>query len=258
MDTTPIERVQVCPSYARGFTFEWTVAREFADPGPWLFWVQSAQTDQGPWSDYSPKVENQYVWQQSVPVLVPKDPVLYFRIRLQTPNGEYFSGVRTPYGDLNRNDFLQAREIMRNEIVQAQQKAGILGQVWMKAIFGPRCTVCTDPITGEVTNPDCKTCKGTGRVPGYHGPYLAWMTFTTRQRDKHMKPDEMGPHEDYVHMVRMIGSPLLKKDDVIVDPNADRRYYVNAVNNVMELRRVPLIQNIEAREAPTSEQIYKF
>lgn len=254
----PIERVQVTPNYARGFTFEWIVAQEFSDPAPWFFWVEQGQTQDGPWSEFSPKIVQQYMYQQPTGMLVPKDPVLYFRIRMQTPIATYYSGVRTPYGDLNRRDFLQAREIMRLEVVQAEKKAGILGQIWMKSVFGPVCTACTDPITGTVVNPDCKQCWGTGRQPGYHGPYNCWMVFTARQRDKHMKPDDMGPHEDYVFTVRMIGAPLLKKDDVLVDPNSDRRYYVNGVTNVMELRRVPLIQQIEAREAPTSEQIYRL
>lgn len=255
---SPLERIQVIPNYSRGFTFEWTVAQEFSDPAPWSFWVEKGATQEGPWEDFSPEIVQRYIYQQTTGMLVPKDPVLYFRIRMRTPKGVYYSTVRTPCGDMNRRDFLQAREIMRTEVVQSSKKAGILGQVWLKSVFGPPCTACRDPITGTVTNPDCKLCFGTGRVPGYHGPYAAWLTFSTKQRDKHMKPDELGVHEDYVFSVRMVGSPLLKKDDVLVDPGSDRRYYVNGINNVMELRRIPLVQQIEAREAPTSEQIYRL
>jgi hypothetical protein len=255
---TVIERVEIAPNYARGFTFAWTVSREFADPAPWYFWVERGETPSGPWTAFSPRIVQAYGYQDTRRLLVPKDPQLYFRVKLTTPNGTYYSDVRSPYGDLARTEFLQAREIMRTEVVQAQKKAGILGQVWLKSIFGPVCSSCVDPVTGTVTNPDCKQCFGTGRQPGYHGPYPVWMVFSPRQRNKHMKPDEMGPHEDYVHSVRLIGSPVLKKDDVIVDPNSDRRYYVNDVTNVMELRRIPLVQQLEAREAPTTEQIYKI
>ena len=254
----PIERVLVAPSFSRGFLFQWDVALEFADPAPWSFWVQSGQTLEGPWEDMSPEIVGAYGWQQSEGMLLPKDPILFFRIRLQTPKGEYFSDVRTPTGDLNRTDFLQAREIMRNEVVQARGKAGIIGKIWIKGVHGPRCTECVDPITRAVVDPDCDSCQGTGRQSGYHGAYDAWMTFSPRQRNKGLKGDQLGVHEDYVHTVRMIGCPVVKKDDVLVDPNSDRRYYVNMVQNTMELRRIPLIQTIEAREAPTSEHIYRL
>ena len=255
---TVLEHIEVFPSYARGFTFTWAVAPEFAVPGPWSFWVQSGATDHGPWTDMSPELLDQFAWQYEGEMLVPKDQVLFFRVKMVATGTEYVSSIRTPYGDLSRRDFLQAREIMRNEAVQAKQKTGILGQLWSKSIFGKPCPACTDPITHDVINPDCEVCDGTGIIGGYHGPYSAWMTFSPAQRNKQMKPDGMGIGEDYVFQVRMIGCIHVKKDDVLVDPRTDKRYYVNSVSNIMELRRVPLIQMVEAREAPTSEQIYKL
>lgn len=250
-----VSRLDVYPSYTRGFLFRWDVAPDFTGQAPWVFTVQRSDTQDGEWHDVSPELTQQYSW-LSDPLLTPKDPTVYFRVKLTSGANTYYSAARGTYGDLSRHDFLQAREIMRNEVVQARNKAGIHGQVWMKAVHGPKCTACTDPITGAVTDPDCKVCHGTGIVTGYYGPVDVWMTFTARQRNKGMKQDNLGVHEDYVFSVRMIGCPVVKKDDVLVDVNSDRRYYVNAVNNVMELRRIPLVQQIEAREVPTSEQIY--
>lgn len=254
----PIEHISIAPSFKSGFSFSWVVSPELADAGPWVFYVQQAQTQEGPWIDMSPALTNAYLWQQDGPVLLPKDPILFYRIKLITALRTYYSHVRTPYADLNRADFLQAREIMRNEVVQARHKAGILGNVFIKPVTGPKCTDCLDPVTGDVINPDCETCNGTGVASGYHGPYQAWMTFSPHRRNKGMQQDHLGVHEDYEYTVRIVGCPIVKKDDVLVDPNSDKRYYVNAVHNIMELRRVPLIQQIEAREAPTSEQIYNL
>lgn len=253
-----IERLVIAPSFARGFTFSWAVALECSDPAPWTFQVEQGHTQDGPWEPLSPVLTHQYSYQHTGKVLVPKDPVLYFRVVMTTPVGTYHSAVRSPFGDLNRADFLQGREIMRNEVVQARLKAGVLCKLWMKAVFGPKCDKCVDPITGTVNNPDCPACFGTGIQPGYYGPFDMWAVFSPRKRDKGLKGDGLGVHEDYAFSVRAIGSLVVKKDDVLVDVSSDRRYYINSVENVMELRRIPLIQQFEAREAPTSEQIYRL
>ena len=253
-----IEHISIVPNYNRGFTFSWVVSRELSDPAPWTFIVQSGMSYDGPWSDLSIPLINQYAWQQPERMLAPKDPVLYFRVKMVTPSATYYSDIRSPYSDLSRAEFLQAREIMRNEVVQARLKTGVECYIWSKAVIGPKCTSCTDPVTGAVIDPDCSECYGTGVIPGYHGPYDAWAVFTPSNRDKGLKGDNLGVHEDYAYGVRMVGCPIVKKDDVLIDTRSDKRYYINRVQNLFELRRVPLVQQIEAREAPTSANIYNL
>ena len=135
-------------------------------------------------------------------------------------------------------------------------KAGVLGQLWCKSVFGPPCKKCRDPVTQDPLTANCDQCYGVGKIPGYHGPYPVWFTFSVSQRTKGMAEDGTGGREDFPYDVRVIGFPVLKKDDILVDTQMDRRFYVNAVQHLLELRRVPVIQNITAKEISLGEYVY--
>ena len=139
-----------------------------------------------------------------------------------------------------------------------QGMSGVCGLIWVKSIFGAKCTECTDFVGGNPTNSNCSTCFGTGRVPGYHGPYPTWLTFSPAQRKKHLPNDKKGVHEDYTFTVRMVGTPRVKKDDILVDIATDKRYYVDTIVNVAEMRRIPIVQQIVANEIPVSSPLYRL
>jgi hypothetical protein len=134
--------------------------------------------------------------------------------------------------------------------------SGVCGQIWRKAIFGPQCTECTDFVGGNTMNSSCGACFGTGRTPGYHGPYATWFMFSPSQRKKHLANDNKGVHEDYTYSVRMLGSPRVNKDDIIVDSGTGKHYYVDVIVNVAEIRRIPIVQHVTANEIPVSSPLY--
>jgi len=254
-------KMSIVPSYTRGFAFSWEIAPDFDDPLPWTFAIEAGQASvDTEWEELTPPggVTNVFNWTEDAARLVNKKLVLYFRIRLITPNGVYYSYVRTPYGDLDRREYLIVREIMRKEILQAEKLAGVLGRLWIRSTFGAICYDCRDPVTGSIRNKNCDICYGTGRSPGFHGPYCVWMTFSTANRDTQMAKDGTGTREPYVYSVRMIGSPYAKDGDVVVDPRQDKRYYVDSVKSEMEIRRIPVIQTAVAREVPVSDYIHNL
>jgi hypothetical protein len=258
---TPFEKVDIFPGYAAGFTFRWVLSPLFVDPLPWTFVVQMSPepaVTSASWHAISPVLTNKMLWVDDVRRLINKDEVLYFRIKLTTPKGVHYSDVRTPYGDLPKREWLIAKEIMRKEILQAKKMSGIIGQLWSISTFGPVCTHCKDPITGDILNSACEFCYGTGREPGYHGPYAAWMTFSTAAKDEQMAEDGSGTRQPYSFQIRMVVCPYVKDSDVIVDPCRDKRYYVDAVKMEAEIRRVALVQTLTVHEAPNSEPIYKL
>jgi len=249
--------LQVRPGFAAGHMFSWALDPAFSAPGPFYFRVQQGHTHDGPWFDLSPELQDEYLW-VSEKMVAPKDPVLYFRVTLRSGTKTWASPVRTPYGDLDRREFLLVADIMRRELLAMRQMTGVPVKVFVKAVFGPACTRCRDPITGEVLNANCAQCFGTGRVPGYHGPYETWAVFSVGQRAKQMAADPPGVTEPSQHEVRTLGSPSVKKDDVLIDERQDARYYVDGVLNAAEVRRVPVIQNLVVRAIPNSSPIYEL
>jgi hypothetical protein len=255
----PFNRVTVLPSYAEGFTFSWVISQGFSDPLPWRFTVEEAPTSEGPWTDLSPVVTNVFAFAETDKRRVlTKDMVLFFRVRLVTPHNTYYSAVRTPYGDLDRREYLLVREIMRREVLQQRTLAGTRSYIWIKNITGLLCPHCIDPVTGDITTTNCKFCLGTGRLPPYHGPYEIWTTFSPTSRNIEVRGDGNGLQQIYSWQVRVIGFPYIKDNDIIVDAVQDKRYIVDGIQHLMELRRVAVVQVVRVTELPMSDPAYKL
>lgn len=255
----PFTSIQILPGYATGFTFVWDLLQGFKDPLPWTFAVyQSDAQDEGPWNKISPDLVNRFSWPESGKRVISKDPVLFFRISLTTPDGTYYSHTKAPYGELDRREYLIAREIMRREVLQMRKLSGVPTQLWVKSVVGAPCTKCTDPVTGTPLSGACSDCMGTGKSPAYHGPYMLWATFSPAQRNTEMKKDGAGLSQQYNFNVRLVGFPYIKDNDVLVDTRSDKRYYVDGVKHLTELRRIPIIQTAMCREIPTSDPAYKL
>lgn len=249
--------MDITPGYSGGFTYCWEVSGAFDDPGPWVFTVQMGITDGGPWKDLSPALPNVMSWTDlNNRYLVGKSNTLYFRVRLKTPKGTYFSSVLQPYGTLGRRDFLIAREIIRREALRAKVLSGVLCRVYIRSTFGPRCRKCLDPDTGQIRDSHCKYCFGTGRDPAFMGPYHMWMSFSTDAAHTE-DDDKTGTHEAKTFEALAIGNPALKRGDLIIESRTDKRYLVEMCAVAAEVRRVPCLQRVTISEAPLGDVIYK-
>ena len=255
-----ILRLELTPSYYYGFAFAWSVASDFTDPGPWVFAVQRAYNVPDDWDEFSPPLANRYRWQDTTRTLVSKDTVLYFRVRLVTPKGTYYSEPVAPFGTLSRREYLLIKEIMRKETLHARTMAGFLGDFYIRNVYGPRCPVCLDPITGDIRSSNCPACLGTGYVPPYHGPYQMWMTAAGGDAGDAttFSSDGSGTVEPRNITVRTVGSLAIRTGDVLIKPDHDKRYIVKTSDMVAELRDVAVIQSITGSEASKSDPIYRL
>lgn len=256
----PFNKVTILPSYAVGFSYLWTLSQSFADPLPWKFTVEQGLMSEGPWTAISPELLNVFAFVEvDKRRIITKDPVLFFRIKLVTPNGTYFSEVATPYGDfMTRREYLLVKDMMRREVLQQKKMAGIMVDEWIQNIYGQPCPYCRDPITGESTTTNCKYCLGYARIPPYHGPYRVWGTFSPTSRNIEIKGDGTGLQQVYSYQVRIVGFPYLKDRDVLVDITSDKRYVIDGLQNLMEIRSVPVVQLVRVLELPTSDPAYKL
>jgi hypothetical protein len=251
-------KINITPNYASGFTFTWSISSGLEDPGPWKYCIYEAESGEGPWIPLSPILVNQGVWSETESRLVSKDLVLFFMITLTTPKGTYDSHVITPYGDLDRREYLLAKEIMRREVLQSRTMAGTVSDLWIRSTWGPIATGCVDPITGDVLSDSCGTSYGTGRDPGYYGPVKVWTTYAPLTRDSEQSQDGTGVRQNYVTTVRLIGYPYLKDKDVLVDCKLGKRYLVDGVQHLTELRRVTIVQSVTVGELPVSDPLYRL
>jgi len=257
--SSPFTKVSILPSYAKGFTFLWEISAGFGDALPWTFQIEEGPGPEGPWTVISPTLTNIFAWSEvNKKRIVGKDLILFFRIVMTTPKATYISQIRTPYGDLDRRDYLIVRDIMRREVLQQETMAGIQALMWSRSVWGPKCEACRDPITGSIINSRCGECFGTGYLPPYHGPYQIWATFTPTKRNKEQKPDGTGTIQLYTWDIRMVGFPYAKDNDIIIDMAADKRYVIDGVADLTEIRRIPVIQSLHAKELPTSDPAYKL
>ena len=259
MSDPVITRFYVHPNYAGGFQFAWEVNPGYAKGKDWQFTVQLGETDTGPWKTISPVLKNQYVW-RAPPALVAvtKEEVLFFQVEMNVDGVIHDSTTITPYGLLGRREFLMEQEIMRKEVLMAQSMSGIEGFVWIKSVFGPYCDHCRDFASGNIQDGQCPYCYGTGRLPGYHGPYGIWLVFAPIQHSKQMGTDNTEMKEVWTATVRVIGAIDMKKDDIVVDTRTDKRYYVDEHQHIAEVRRVTVVQDLSVREIPISEAVYKL
>jgi len=252
-----IARFDVLPDYGAGFAFHWRMRGGFNDPMPWRYRVQMSLSQEGEWHDISPEIVDSMAWKSPDRIRVNKSSVLFFRLVMDTPSGHYESDARTPYGDLSRDEFLIAREIMRREVLHMSKMAGVECKVWSVANYGPRCPHCLDPITGHSRDNHCRYCLGTGFYPAYRGPFGVWCLFTeNNQHQLKEGADGNGMQEEKSFNIRMVNCIPVKKNDIIHDDRSAKRYYVSQVQSSAELRRVPLVQTVVASEIAVTDPAY--
>lgn len=251
-------RLTIVPSYAAGFMFIWDISEGFSDPLPWHFTVEEAETSKGDWEPISPELENIFAFSDSQRRVPGKDKAYIYRIKLTTPNDTYYSFEKHPYGDLTRREQLIARDVMRRTVLEQSTMAGVRVKLFIRSQFGARCTRCTDPITGGSASSNCRECYGTGKLPPYHGPYELWGTFTPRNRNPEMSPDGTGVRQVYGHQVTLVGYPFLKDRDILIARDSDKRYVIDGVQHLLEMRRIPVLQSVNVFELPTSDPVYRL
>ena len=266
MDTKPqdtfdyedlaISAVEILPYHGQGFIFRWELNDRFSAPPPYEYRVQMAPTPDGPWSNISGPIVDMLYW-ADVRKPVGKTTSRNYRVTLKDANGRtYASEPKLPCSDLGLREFLLAREILRKEELNARKFAGVLGQVWIEGEYGPLCPKCTDPITHVVRDSHCPVCHGTGRLKSHWGPFELWLQFSQKQGHGASHDEAGGTKDDKPFSVRAVGTPRLKKNDVLRDPKTGKMYYIQSVTNAAEIRRIPIVQQLTVSEAATTDQCY--
>jgi hypothetical protein len=264
-------KLQVVPNFYEGHTYLWDVAPEFIEPFPWKFTVEWAEV---PYDDQTtvpgdpqwkmlspPDMVNVFAWADRQRAVYSKDFNQQYRVRLTAGGRTLYSAPHTIFADVDRASWMYIREIQRKELLAMRALSGVPSHLFQRRQTGVPCTSCLDPSTGQAADASCPWCFGTGKLGGYHGPYPAWTKLGIQPRSKSYGQGE-GETEVMTDVrkgvARYIGNPYVFSKDIIVDTSSQRRYVVDATEPELELRRIPVILNLQVSELPVQSIVYKL
>lgn len=240
----------------------WTITPEFSDPLPWVFQLQGGQSgnpDADDWTNIGLPVEDGIYAIDPNQNDFGKEISAHYRVELVTPVATYRSQPTNKEGVLNVRDWRLAREIIRKERLRARYSAQD-GFLLKRRVTGTNCARCLDLQTGEITDPECPECWGTGKQCGYFYPMnCIWADLSPAAST--IKLDEQGMRgtiQDMAVKARMLMLPVIAEYDVWVSAKTDERYVIRSLGNVAEIRGVPLIVTAELRKLPFTDIVYSI
>ena len=255
----PFDRVVVSYLIKQGTVLFWELRRDFLDPRPLTFQLQVSSANNPNADDWEPvgaPIVDQYTATDGEQRVFGKIRWLFYRVKLTTSVGTYYSDPVGLEGTLGRRDWRIARETLRQELVRMKYGAGQEGYLLKRRVTGTRCPHCLDHQTAEVTQPYCEFCHGTGFLCGYFFPIgCVWADIDPKAY--HLNIDSTrGTTADMVVKARMANIWLLSEEDIWVNKSDDSRYYVHSVQNIAEHRGVPLVASVELRPLPFTDPGY--
>lgn len=253
------ERVLVYHAIRGGGRVEWELKSNFNDPGPYTFQLQVGRTGShlsDDWEDVGTEVVNNFYAVDSDQRIWNNVQWTHYRVRLETPEGTYYSDPEPAWGVLSRLDWRRAKEIRRKEDLRFRKTpAGTEGYLLKRKIYGERCS-CIDPQTFECRNPQHEDCFGTGITGGYFQAIpCSWVEFVPKNHRTH-RDDTRGTVDDIAAPARMLYWPQPNSYDVWVNAQTDDRWFIHEVNSIVEMRGVPIVANVGLRLAPYGDIVY--
>lgn len=255
-------RIVVMPLIAGGTRIAWELNDHFVatNPPPHTFQLQVGRTANPLADDWEPvgvpATDTWFLIDDSQRVFG-KTQWTHYRICLATATQTLFSQPQPAYGFLDFREQRLYLEIIRKELLRFRY-TGQEGYLLKRKLYGLACASCTDQQTGEVRDPDCPTCLGTGFMQGYFPP----MECIFADVDPISRRDELdagqmrGTINDIVTSARMLAAPHLNAEDVWVQRRGDQRWYVQRVIHTSEMQGTPIVAKVELRLAPYSDSIY--
>lgn len=254
------DRVHVSYLIRGGTRVMWDLVPEFTDPQPHVFQLQAGRVglvEGGEWEDIGLPMENSFYAIDGSQHVYGMTQWTHYRVALTTPRGVYYSEPTNLLGVLDRRDWRIAREIVRKERLRHRLVAQD-GYLLKRRFSGLKCPTCLDLQTDVPRNPDCPVCFGTGYQCGYYYPLgCVWADLSPQSVHKEIDTEgSRGVIADIIVSARMLAVPLLEEYDVWVSADTDDRYYVHRIQNLAEIRGVPLILSAELRLAAYTDVIY--
>ncbi len=256
----PFRRVSVDHMMRGVSRIWWQLERNFREPGPYVFQLQSGKTglrDAADWKNVGAPVTNAYVAYDPSWDDAGYDLLTHYRVTLTTPTSLYVSQAASCFGELTERDWLLSREIVRREKLR-HRFVSTPGYLIKPMRFGTPCPRCRDEMTQELLDSNCPVCNGTGFEVGYHPPLemQCWdLSPQTIAEDIDIQVKGTTRVDPYV-TARVIGFPALNYADVWVNGASDERWQIKQIKVAAAIRNVPLVYEVQMGLLPFTSTIY--
>lgn len=239
----------------------WQLVSGFSGRTPFRYRLESGQTglpNADDWVAVTQDVENVFALTDSSRRNFGKQLVTHYRVVLIDDNDvEYPSAAVPTLGQLRGREWTLAKELLRKEILRMKNWAGVSGFLLKRRRDGEVCPRCVHDGANMVTDSACPVCRGTRYVGGYFSPYpCTYSEVPAYDGREHIDDQNLWMSLPLAGKARFAGVPLLSSLDVFVDDGSDLRYYVHNVAWPAKIRNVPIIQEVELRQAPFDDPIY--
>ena len=256
------ESVHVSYLMRGGTRIMWKLNPRLQLPLPWVFQLEYGTHPRGTtsWSNVGIAVTNTFYAVDNVQRDYGQSINGYYRIRFTADGQTYVSSPTSIDGTLSARDWRMAKEILRKEQLRGRYTAQE-GYLLRGRITGNPCSRCLDVQTKEPLDTNCPNCRGTGTECGYYYPMdCVWADVTPITRNQRL--DEQltrGTVDDVTAKARMlVMPPFLSSDDIWVSQRMDQRYAIGKIDNIAEMRGVPLIAHVELKLIPYTHYVYKI
>lgn len=262
------DRVMVDYVVAAGATVSWRLFRHFTDAAPHVYELQFSDVDAADAGAWTTVASGTNVSQLTDPVrrLRGKEWQAFYRLKLTTSVGNYYSEPTPAFGILGRRDWLLARDVVRQFRTQFEKFEGWNGKLIKRRLSGTEPSpqnldvATTDPLTGQVIAPHTTATRGTE----FAGGFFAGVTWKVKIADTTAWGPILGPNdrirntEDGPTSINgfAIAFPLASSKDLFLHVGSGRYYEVWPVKAEKEWRGVPLIVQVELRHLPASDVAY--
>jgi hypothetical protein len=136
-----------------------------------------------------------------------------------------------PQPKLNRRLQLLRRAKLRRTLIALRYFTGTNVAVLKRRHFGTRCEICWDPGSEMVIKSRCCACYGTGWSGGFHTPVLTMGKVVASPITDAIRTE--GDVQLRQARIGLGPFPVLEKEDVIVELDNNRRWFVRLVDPVV-------------------------
>jgi len=251
-ETYPFSYVKVDRLVRGGTQISWTLQNGFQADSI-SFTVQWARSFSSDWTDVGTTSNYSY----TDPTRRDYSAVLegFYRVKLTADGSTYYSAPSSFPSTWTAKDLRLCQELRRKELLAASDNFG--GQtIWLlgRKFWGTACTQCTSPVSGEVVNPRCSNCYGTGYVGGYHAPYRTKGLLLKTKRVA--APSAAGTLVRAQAVLRCPLLPIVHEQDVVIIDGLDERYFVREIETSVAIKGHPIVQTLSLLAADPDDVIY--
>ena len=182
----------------------------------------------------------------------------YYKIILQYNGQRYDSDVLSTFGSISRTEFGVARTIMQHEWESLRLVTPV--KYYKLRTDGAKCPRCVDKDTGQAVGVSlCPTCYGTTYDGGFYDAVDSFMHIgVIGSKIQEDTREGTGSTDPVAVHARMPAYPMMEKNDMIINPRADRRYLVEKIDYAWLNGKIPVYAEVDLMLLTRSDIRYTF